>query len=43
MLERGRSNLFGGKTLRGGGRRSGLAINKKDGQVLIKFRKSNSK
>ena len=39
MLERGRSNLFGGNTLKGGGRRAGLAINKKDGQVLMKFRK----
>ena len=49
MLERGRANLMGamksiepeGKTLRGGGRRSGLAINKKDGQVLMKFRKKH--
>ena len=49
MLERGRSNLFGStksfepgvKTLRTGGRRSGLAPNKKDGQVLMKFRKKH--
>ena len=48
MLERGRSNLFspmknfeGGKTLRGGGRRSGLVINKRDGEVLMKFRKKH--
>ena len=47
MLERGKINLFspiksseiGGKTLRGGTRRTGLAFNKKDGQILLKFRK----
>ena len=47
MLEKGKINLFNPikneepsiKTLRGGIRRSGLAANKKDGQMLIKFRK----
>ena len=47
MLEKGKINLFNPikneepsiKTLRGGIRRPGLAANKKDGQMLIKFRK----
>ena len=47
ILERGRANLFaplknfsGGKTLRGV-RRTGLAAENKDGQVLLKFRKKH--
>ena len=47
MLEKGKINLFNPtkneepsiKTLRGGIRRLGLVANKKDGQMLIKFRK----